>query len=480
LNLLKVALKRGGTQTSPKDSDTRHTGRVVLELSIQGKTVAHMEMTIRDLGLPSDPAKLENYRNSEPVFNLPGSLLDDLKDAVRQNDQQAPLWLHIESSNDYLIYVPWERLLFPVLKVPILRLPSLSAKPYYPRDPVHIAVCASSPAAKGAIPVEILLEQLANQILRSIRGDVVIHIFADKDCYLRLRDSLPDQIGNWGTRGVRLYDPDGANYDPSPQVSKVSESVEISNPWLKWMADSLAGTPVDGVHFICHGFLSVGQGAIALAQSPKLNEDHQWSRFVGANQLDTLLNRIGAWSLLFSSPIRNFSILGLRSLQQQISHLRTGPNLLHEIDFDRNLKALGKAYSYLYNNIPAPPPASDALSLYAHPPQEQSSAKGLDDDFTKTLDDIYQLRTPRRTAKGIGVTRGSSETERTDESNIWITSSAICLEKTAAELVESASDVESASTSEWQSATDAGVKGALSFVSEVIKRHSISQESDEE
>jgi hypothetical protein len=116
----------------------------VFELLSYGVSAARLEITTRELGLPADPDDLEeNYTYSEPEFTVPEPICAALKSAVQQNVQHPPLWLQVESSNKYLTFVPWERLLFPVLGIPLLRLPMLSVKPYYPEDAVHVILCGS-------------------------------------------------------------------------------------------------------------------------------------------------------------------------------------------------------------------------------------------------------------------------------------------------------------------------------------------------
>jgi len=45
---------------------------------------------------------------------------------------------------------------------------------------------------------------------------------------------------------------------------------EISNAWLRWIAQSL-DRPVDVVHFVCHGYLTSEQGWLAFAETPTKN-----------------------------------------------------------------------------------------------------------------------------------------------------------------------------------------------------------------
>jgi hypothetical protein len=301
-----------------------------------------------------------------------------------------------------------------------------------------------------------LLKRFANRILEAVPGDVVIHLFTDEDTFQEFQ-SLPNLVGPDATRGIRLYDPAMADYKIPPRSSTLNATAEITNPWLAWMADSLKGITIDGVHFVCHGFLSVCEGAVALAQSPKRNSDRAWARFVGANQLDALLRQVGAWSLGLSSPPGNYSVLGLRCLHYQMAELRTGATLLHEIAHDNDLTGLEQAYRYLYSNEPSTPPASGAVSLYCHPQQVETS--------TPVLESLFELRAPKAASKGLGPVGHINMSERETSRSAWVTSSTIGLEQVAAELVETAP------TSEWQSATDAGVKEALNFVSDIVRRH---------
>ena len=62
--------------------------------------------------------------------------------------------------------------------------------------------------------------------------------------------------------------------------------------------------PLDFVHFVGHGYLSGDRGAIAVATSPTVNTDQQWSRFIGSVELNTFLSQVGAWGLGSDRTVR--------------------------------------------------------------------------------------------------------------------------------------------------------------------------------
>ena len=156
-----------------------------------------------------------------------------------------------------------------------------------------------------------------------------------------------------------MYNPrDAARYDaPDADPNLTSTSTDqLNSPWLLWIRDALGTTSVDVVHFVCHGYLGKEEGVLAVSHSPVLNDDEEWSRFIGARQLCTFLDQVGAWSVAFSSPPVNYSISGLRMLQDQIARVRPGPVLFHDMALDPQRRGWDEAYQYAYAIEEAQPP----------------------------------------------------------------------------------------------------------------------------
>jgi hypothetical protein len=119
------------------------------------------------------------------------------------------------------------------------------------------------------------------------------------------------------------------------------------------------------VHFVSHGYLSNGRGAIALARHPAANDDGNWARFVNATELVRLLDVSGASAVVLTSPRENFSVSGLLALADELIASRPGPVVFHDSAADLDDDAIGRAMSFLYGYMP--PPISPALAVCAHP-----------------------------------------------------------------------------------------------------------------
>jgi hypothetical protein len=276
---------------------------------------------------------------------------------------------------------------------------------------------------------------------------------------------------------VRLYNPADAKYDPAEFSKVVDDDAErLDSPWLNWMADSLPGRAIGVVHFLCHGYFSAEQGALAFAESPLRNSDANWARFVGARQINTFLDRVGASAVAFTSPPRNYSVLGLRLLVSQLASLRPGPTFMHGVTDDelhasirspsfpgnvfifyRLLAMSGYYFSprdraewehYLKSDFRAHcfycPPSLVYGNRWREPAREAAK------ELPETTEVIYALG---RLAGGGGAGSG------------WMTSGSNVIKRAALDLV----GVES--TSERQAATHAGARKALEFVSGVLRRH---------
>lgn len=303
------------------------------------------------------------------AFKFPTHILEDLKVTLQESDyKDRPLWLHLSKPLGYLGLVPWEQLLQPELKIPILRLPDFLAEP--PRESfstLNVIMCSSLPAAKESFMAVEHLGRMVERILQVESRRTMIHLFTDKQIVSDVRNCIQQKA--LPAEQVHIYDPNGADAYPSADASTriLEQPGRISNPWLLWMRDSLQGRSVDVVHFLAHGFLSRNQGALALAESPLENEDRRTARFVGPSELLTFLTQVGAWSVAFSSPKQNYSEMGLRLLADTIAQIRPGPVLHHTLSLDQEFAAMADAYAFLFGGGDGGPPASPALFTYCHP-----------------------------------------------------------------------------------------------------------------
>lgn len=381
INILKIRLDCD----TPPGSDVE-SARVQFEISHGKEVIGRTDIGNNELGLPANLQEAKSRQSDETGFVVPDSLMYFLQGAT--NKQEA-LWLRLQQPYGYLPLVPWERLLTNPLQIPILRLPSLAVKPITPRETLSVAYCCSFPVAKQDIAPAMVIRQFVAQLPRQLRSRALIHVFGDEAVH-GLLESNRDGFSRGGE--VRIYDPNegAARYNERGQSSDVESSYgQLESPWLLWMKDKLSGVSVDVVHFLCHGYLGRTRGGLAFAESPVHNEDRAWARIVDARQLSLFAEQVGAWAVVFSSPPSNYSIFGLRMLEQELSDLMPGPVLLHDMTLDSSDRALTDAFGYLLSQDPAPPPVSPALSLYGYPNWRGESQ--TDDDLNALVNE-YTLQ----------------------------------------------------------------------------------------
>jgi hypothetical protein len=377
---LKVRLDTYGDREAPEV-------RLALETRIEGQfqTVRKWEFDVRQFGLPS---KISGTRGQTIDYKLPTQLIDELKGLLHGQFGGKPLWLHLVRPYGYVGLIPWERMLVPVLNVPILRLPDFIVPP--PRESprsLDVLLCASAPRAKELFPAVGYLGTMARRIVDQVPRLVRLHCFTDGDLLNPLRAEF--QRLNLLDRAT-LYDPHEAEgyRIPPPSSDIVDQPGRLRNPWLLWMRDALHGKSVDVVHILCHGYFSNDRGALAVSESPMTNADPRMSRFIGSTELSAFLTQVGAWASAFSSPSNNYSDLGSRALAEELGQTLPGAVLYHDAARDRKAEALGPAYRFLFSRAPEEPPASPDVFIYCQP---HRVANEQADSLAQPTDDLSVL-----------------------------------------------------------------------------------------
>src|SRR5687767_9408464 len=101
------------------------TVRCQVETKIGGEPQVRAEWkcTAAEMGVPERiDRRLSRYRGYE--FSFPKEISSPLREWLEHEIMpDVPLWLHLVRPSGYLAMVPWERLLQPILNVPMLRLP---------------------------------------------------------------------------------------------------------------------------------------------------------------------------------------------------------------------------------------------------------------------------------------------------------------------------------------------------------------------
>jgi hypothetical protein len=129
----------------------------------------------------------------------------------------------------------------------------------------------------------------------------------------------------------------------------------------------MKGRSLDAVHFVCHGYVSNQQPALALAESPLSNRDRFDARYVGVGELAAFLTQVGAWSAVFSSPPDNYSEAGLRFLADSVAQARPGPVLHHMLRPSGLAIELLEMYGFLYSPAPSQVPTHGDWFAYCQP-----------------------------------------------------------------------------------------------------------------
>jgi hypothetical protein len=148
----------------------------------------------------------------------------------------------------------------------------------------------------------------------------------------------------------------------------------------------------------------------------------------------------------------NFSVAGLRFLQQQVAQFRCGPVLLHEMVEDHDGKALDQAFRYIYEIGAQPAPTSPALSLYCHPDWDREpSSSGA----ARANQLLHDLTLGSRLGRDL-FAKGKAPA--------FVTSLQRSLER-------SVSQLRAEPKTEEEGAAQRGVEDALRFTSDVLGRH---------
>ncbi len=450
LPTLALALDR------PAERASSSRGQAVFTLQVGDDTVAQIKVATAELNLPANLRELSGYQYHDPAYTIPPAVIDQIKAQLpAMLPPGAPLWLLFETSAGFLPLVPWEKLLQPQLGVPLLRIPNFLINPLADPSALDVAICASSPVTEPAIPLEELLLRITTELLNSVQRRVRVDVFAD----IRAYDSLRSRVEQAGLGAqVRVHNPRESrplrSRSPAPPSS-------VGGAWLEWIGGALEGRSVDLAYFVAHGCLASDDGLLLLAESPTRNEDREI--FVGAQQIDSFLTAVGAWSVGFSAPPHNYSGSGLRLLAEQLAHARPGPLLLHDFAEDSSCGGLGAAFRFLFNRTGIAP-ATPAISLYCHPDYvrpEVSDSYGIEPAAGKLGQlTLAQNEACRKLLQSKDATPG------------WLAKSQRVLEKSAAEL-ERTEPFE-----DTPSATRAGSERALSFVADVLSRFATSPPSE--
>lgn len=429
---------------------------IVLDIQRGSQLLHRAQVPTRECGVPND-FDPRRYRYGEPNWALSAPLLHELGEVVRQafeGDEPHALWLYIAPPSGFLPLLPWERMLGSTFGVPLLRVPHFALFPPLDTQDIDIALCVSQPRAKewfdpASVDALGVVAGVATSLVHSIPLPLTVHVFADAQTFEALHGHNLEGTVDQGT--IVLHDPAGAPpADTRAGRGTIEDSAAVAwNPWLQWIAQEMKGRTLEAVHFIAHSYLAQNQAALAVAESPTVNEDERWARFIGSRQLSNFLNLVGAWAVGISSPQHNFSPMGSRLLIDDIAHQRAGPVVLHELGTDPESRGLGRTYFSLFAS--AWPQRPSDIAMYCHPRQFLSTSPGDRIPYAETLLDD---------------SRSLARTPTADRPPAWMTLTRRYLEQSAASLFP---EVEGP-TSAAQEAAGEGVRQAMSFVTGVMEK----------
>jgi hypothetical protein len=324
--------------------------------------------TLGDLGLPENLAGAGSIRDAD--LKVPSRVMEALSAAVKAvgpspMQPESALWLEFPSPRGFLYVVPWERLLEPLGRC-MFRLPNHMVRPEAPGSTLEVAICASTPLAKeGFEPIPIMVDLTASY-LRHTGRDATVHLFADAHWVDALRAEISRESDL--TDHVVVHDPaESAPLRTPTRTATLSMDAEVVNPWLTWIMQSMAGRPLDIVHFLSHGHLTGDLGAIAVARRPTLDNDREMARFIGSIEMTTFLSQVGAWGLMLSGPPNNVCEAGLRQLADAVAMVLPGVALTHDVERDPRSQQLGVALATIFSSgspLDGPLPA---MTCWVHP-----------------------------------------------------------------------------------------------------------------
>ena len=461
LTVLKISLDRRGIDEN-RSTTRRAEPAIVVEVQIgTDDPVRCGRVPVSAIGLSDQVSG-----NERPAqFHLPDELLNGPLSDLGTDD--GALWLELPEPSGYLRLLPWEALLTRALGRPLLRLPYFSLLPHATREPLELAVCASSPRAKTGFDATGMLILYINAVRRAIHQRRKVHVFADAEQHYHLTREWPDEPE------VIVHDPRTAEpFELPERTTMISTGATIGNPWLLWMLDELGGQAVDAVHFICHGYFAVDRGAIALASSPLVDVDASYGRFIGAAELGSFLTSTGAWSVGLTGPEYNYAPLGLREVADSLAQTRPLHIVAHEAGEDPNFDEIEAAYRLMFAPDPQPPPLLRASALWVHPNLVADSRQPV---HQQVADDRW-LDEEGSTALLGSATRQALHGDTTPA---WVAASARVIEQAQGDLLSPPGTTRSRVL---ETATSGDVAAALQVAADLIERHviaALASETDE-
>ena len=170
-----------------------------------------------------------------------------------------------------------------------------------------------------------------------------------------------------------------------------------------------------------------------------------------------LVDQLGAWSVVLTSPFDNYSAAGLRILHDELTEFISGPVMLYEMMHDPLRNDLRAAYQYVFGTDAMQPPLASAISLYTHP------------DWKQPLDSEEEIPTQRLMREFTLASRLHDAFASPHEVPAWLAAGQRSLERSVAKMTLSGDQTDSGK------AEQAGRQEALRFTADLFTRFARSE-----
>jgi hypothetical protein len=324
------------------------------------------DRTVRSLErFAANASWLPTGRSTLPL-NMGHELQGLLASVLRDDDC---LWLELTEPLGYLPVLPWEEMLAPYVKAPILRLSPYPLELLAPESKLSIVLCISVPLERSPQSTDAL-----GSLMYGIGGGLpqgsTLHVFADEQAH-EMCAKAARRPSNDGAPIIKVYDlPTERERDASDEA------------WTAWVAEALGGKAADIVHLYGSALMySDGPRLIAIrdpgrtkAQPSRRSgkdaaEGGRPLRYLTSVDVSKFLTQFGAWGAVFSLPARapDQSRIALRFMTDQVGRARPGAAVFHDAAADSQYTALTAAYRFMTGDATVKPPHSAAVSVCCNP-----------------------------------------------------------------------------------------------------------------
>ncbi|UWU83000.1 hypothetical protein N2605_25950 [Bradyrhizobium yuanmingense] len=328
-------------------------------------------LLIRGVG---KPGSTESWQIPARELGVPGSIETDaaldlnlwpqitggIKNSLKGDAKDLPLWLRFAKPHGYVSVLPWERVLTETLERPVLRFPDLLERPCEDRDVLELAIWFDPDRSASLTNVQTLLNQIVEAILStSPRAQSRVHLFTASFWHRLLERNGYD-------KRLKIHDPVSA-----PTSAAVFSQGSIEPPfqslWWVWMKAALGMRSLDAIFFVCNSGMTEFGPALRMSNSIAPNEKYESYSYIDAMDLAAIVTRAGAWAALFSNPPSGAARPTLALAADALAHTRPTAVLYQPLGSSQQIASLRGACSFLFAPNSAPAPSMVDGFLYCPP-----------------------------------------------------------------------------------------------------------------